>query len=119
MRPDTVPSVVRSVTEVYWTLQASYEALRAIDETLPLVDELVRVQSENLKVERVSVADLAKARAQWHLYKQQQLDARLAVAQDELRLRNLLGLPPGDGQRLIPADEPARAMIERSPRATR
>jgi outer membrane protein TolC len=110
-----VMTSTRSVIQAYWNLQAAYVALQALDETLPLIEEMLRVQEENLAVERVTRVDVAKARAQVHLYRQNQAAAQSTIIQRELQLRNLLGLPPADGRRFVPVAIPSRAPIQSHP----
>ena len=105
----SVMASVRSVVESYWDLQAAYVALRSVDEVIPLIDEVVRIETEGLAAQRAVRADVAKARSQMFAFRQQRAAARSLVLERELRLRNLLGLPPGDGRSLIPVNEPARA----------
>lgn len=106
-----VMALVRSVVEAYWDLQAAYVALRSIDELIPLIEEVVRIEEEGFLAQRNVRADVAKARSQLFSFRQQRAAARSAVLDRELRLRNLLGLPPGDGRSLVPVAEPGRAPV--------
>ena len=98
---------VRSVADAYWDLHATRVALTAVDEILPLIEEVVRLQEEAYKTQWVIYADVAKAYAQLHDYRQQQLELQSEVRQKELTLRNLIGLPPFDGKNIVPVTSPA------------
>jgi len=109
---------VRSVEEAYWQLQAARAALAVIDAQLPLIEEVVRLEQAALESERSVPADVAKARAQLHAFRQRQIGAQAAVLEKELRLRNLLGLEPHDKRNIIPTSAPSRGMMLIDPMAT-
>jgi outer membrane protein TolC len=114
----SVMGSVRSVMQAYWNLQAAYVGLKAIEDVLPLVEEVVRVENANFEAQRSVRADVAKAYAQLHQYREQRLAARATVIDCELQLRNLLGLEPADGRNIIPSVQPTRAPIKIDPPAT-
>ncbi len=114
----SVMASVRSVSQAYWDLQAAYVGLKAIEDVLPLLEEVVRVEGANFEAQRSIRADVAKAYAQLHQYRQQRLAARAAVIDRELKLRNLLGLEPADGRNIMPVVQPSRAPITVDPAAT-
>lgn len=111
-------SLVRSVEEAYWTLQASQAAMQAIDDVLPSIDDVVHIQEERLEAERTIRAEVAKARAQQATFRQLKINARSEALKQELHLRNLLGLPPDDGFTIVPSDSPSRAPLRIDPIAT-
>ncbi|MBI2481176.1 MAG: TolC family protein, partial [Planctomycetia bacterium] len=101
-----VMASMRSITAAYWELHATHVALQSIDEVIPLIEEVVRLQEESYKAEWVIYADVAKAYAQLHEFRQRRLELQSAAVESELQLRNLLGLPPADGWNIVPIDEP-------------
>lgn len=109
-----VMASMRSIAAAYWDLHASHVALRSIDEVIPLLEEVVRLQEESYKTEWVIYADVAKAHAQLHEFRQRRLNLQSSLIENELRLRNLLGLPPADGWSIIPTDDPyaAREIVD-------
>lgn len=111
----TAMASVRSVIAAYWDLYAAQIALKSVDEVIPLLEELVRVQEEGYKTEWVIYADVAKAYAQLHDYRQQRLARQSEIVATELRLRHLMGLPPADGRNLIPVTEPTRRSLAVDP----
>jgi len=101
---------VRDLTTAYWELYAAQVAINAIDEVIPLVEEVVRLQTEAYNAEWLIYADVAKAYAQLHQYRQERVELESAVAEAELRLRHLMGVPAFDGFNLevatAPTDKP-------------
>jgi outer membrane protein TolC len=100
----SVLSQVRSVEEAYWNLFAAHGVLRALEDALPLLQELVRIRDEELKVEKVTGDLLAEAQSRYSQFQQQRVLALAAVLETEAVLRNLMGLSPSDGRRLVPVD---------------
>lgn len=111
-------ALVRSVTEAYWSLQASHEALRAIDDVMPSIDEVVQIQQGRFEEERTIRAEVAKAVAQQATFRQLWIAARAEAMKQELHLRNLMGLPPNDGFVIVPTDKPSHAPFNIDPAAT-
>lgn len=109
-----VMASLESITAAYWDLHASHVALRSIDEVIPLLEEVVRLQEENFKAEWVIYADVAKAYSQLYDFRQRRLETQSSLVENELRLRNLLRLPPYDGWSIIPTDDPhsAREIVD-------
>ncbi|MCE9604984.1 MAG: TolC family protein [Planctomycetia bacterium] len=102
-------AAVRSITEAYWDLHASTAAAKAIEEVIPLLERVVQIEQERFAAQRSVRADVAKVESQLRAVRQQGIQARSAVVQRELRLRNLLGLPPSDGTCLVLTSQPLQA----------
>jgi outer membrane protein TolC len=102
---------VRSVTEAYWDLYAASAALRAIEVVVPLLQRVVTIEQERMNAQRSVRADVAKVQSQLRAVTQQAVAARAEMVQAELRLRNLLGLPPADGYLLTPTSRPVEAPV--------
>ncbi len=101
---------VRSVADAYWELYAARVALEAIDEVIPLLEEIVHLQEQAFQAEWAIAADVAKAKAQLYDYREQRLELQSDVVSSELRLRDLIGLPPADGFKIVPVTAPIRAV---------
>ena len=108
-------ALVRSVEEAYWSLQAAHAALHAIEDILPSIDSVVKIQQERFEEERTIRAEVAKARAQQATFRQACIDARANALNQELHLRNLLGLPPNDGLTIVPSDPASEAPLNFDP----
>jgi outer membrane protein TolC len=89
----------------------SQRCLRTIDEIVPLLEQVVHLEEERLAAGRSTRANVARARANLHNGRQQRLLAQSTVYERELRLRNLMGLPPRDGRYFVPVSAPPRAPV--------
>jgi outer membrane protein TolC len=107
-----VQQLLRDVEYSYWDLYFTYRALYSRE--VALEQALVAWQKEKNKeiVGAAGAADVAQAREQFELYRSQRLDALNQVLTAERRLRDLLGLPPDDEYRILPADSPTHAKYE-------
>jgi outer membrane protein TolC len=95
-----VLALVRSVETSYWSLYAEQQNLRAIEEGLPLFKEILRVREEQARGPAGTETEVARARAEVLLYEQRRLDTLSKIAEQQLAVRDLLGLPPNDGNYL-------------------
>ncbi len=93
-------ALVRSVETAYWTLYAEQQNLRSLDESLPLFREIVRVREEQARGVSGTETEVARATSEYLLYEQRRLDVRSNIAEQQLVIRNLLGLSPSDGRYL-------------------
>lgn len=108
----------RSIEQAYWDLLAARVARDAIVQQLPLLDEVVRIGEAGLREGRSVASDVAKTRAERHVFRQRLFEAQAAVRERELRLRSLMGLPPQDPREVVPVTSPHRASIELDPVAS-
>ncbi|MBI3465695.1 MAG: TolC family protein [Planctomycetes bacterium] len=108
---EAVLGLVRSVEQAYWELHAAHVSLRTVERVLPLAQEAVRIEEERRKFGAGILANVAQARTQFLAFRQQRVQALATVLEKETALRNLLGLPPNDGRRLVPKDEPVQAPL--------
>lgn len=106
-----VMASVRSVTEAYWELFAARNAAQVLNEVVPLLQRVAAIEHERMAAQRSVRADVAKAHSELHAVRLQLVELRGAVVQRELRLRNLLGLPPTDGCVIIPTSQPMQAPV--------
>ena len=113
-----VMASARSVTAAYWDLYAARVTHGAITEVIPLLEEIVRLQQESYRAEWVIQADVAKAYALLYEFRQRQLEAQSAIVANELRLRNLLNLPPEDGWTIVPVTDPGTLPVSIDPQSS-
>lgn len=109
---------VRSVEQAYWELNAAQIALSGVEEQLPLIEEVVRIEQASLEAKRAIPADVAKARAQLHAFRQRRLRMQSLIAEKEIQIRHLLGVDPSQGGRIIPVTAPSRAPFVIDPQVT-
>ncbi len=116
-----VQLLVRQVEEAYWELLGSEVQLATTKTALEGTAELVRIVSEGQIGPRQPV-DLLEARQQFARLRRQyslQLTSEQVpgsrfpgVLAAERRLRELMGLEPTDGKRIVPVDEPQIAPVK-------
>ncbi len=92
-----VLALVRSVETAFWTLYSEQQNLRAIDEAIPLFREIVRVREQQAQTAAGTESEVARAVSEMLLYEQRRLDTLSHIAEQQLVLRNLMGLPVNDG----------------------
>ena len=113
-----VIAMVRSTTEAYWDLFAARNAAATIEQLVPVLERIAEIERERMAAERSVAADVARAESQSHAIRQQALQARSTAVQRELRLRNVLGIPPADGFALVPTSSPYEAPLRIDPEAS-
>jgi outer membrane protein TolC len=89
-------ALVRSIETTYWALYAQQQNLRAIDEVLPHFREVVRLQEQQAGTTVGVESELGRARSDLYLYEQRRLEVLSKIAEQQLVLRNLMGVPPSD-----------------------
>jgi outer membrane protein TolC len=93
----------------YWSLYGRYYSKYAAEQALRQAyvtwEQLQELQKAGLQTKQ----GVAQARAQFEEFRLQYLVALQNVLEGERRLRGVLGLPPSDGQRVVPADTPILA----------
>lgn len=102
----TVMASVRSIVAAYWDLYATRVALQSVEEVLPVLEEIVRLQEEARKAQWGTTTEVAKAETQLFGFRQDFQRLQSDVLEAELRLRNLMGMHPTDGQKLVPVTNP-------------
>lgn len=106
-----VMASVRSIAESYWELTSTRGTVTSLESIAPLMERAVVIEREKMAAQRSVAADVAKIEAQLHQLMQQIAAAKSAAVQSELRLRNLIGLPPNDGFVIMPGTTLSRAPV--------
>lgn len=108
-----VQDLLVAVEEAYWQLYFAYWDLYARDTALLQALTLWQIVEDRFKTGRIDAASRAQTEAQLQNFRAERLQAltrgrlgRLGVLEAERKLRYLVGLPPEDGQRLVPSDTP-------------
>jgi outer membrane protein TolC len=95
-------ALVRSIETTYWSLYAQNQNLKAIDAVLPHFREVVRMQEQQAGTAVGIESQLGRARSDMFLYEQRRLDTLSKIAENQLVLRNLMGVPPSDCRNIVP-----------------
>lgn len=108
---NSMQDMVRSVISGYWTLVQARTELwvreKQVDQTKAAFD----LASARLRAGTGNAADVAQAESAYTDTKATLISAQANVLQREAALRNLLGLPPEDGTRLVPSTPPTRDQV--------
>ncbi|MFN5624552.1 MAG: TolC family protein, partial [Planctomyces sp.] len=109
---DAMQRLVRDVIAAYWLLVQARTELWAREIQVEQLEFSFRSLEAKADVGLRNRPDAAQAQASWSNARATLVQARANVLQREAALRNILGLPPEDGQRLVPSTPPTRDRIE-------
>ena len=93
-------ALLRSIETTYWNAYAEQKKLETIEEMIPLFREVVRVRQQQASNQLGAASAVSRAEADLFRYEQQRLRQLSKIAEHQLVLRNLMGLPPGDGRHI-------------------
>src|SRR6476620_6828701 len=109
-------ALVRSVETAYWDLYAQQQNLKVVDDVLPMFRETVRVREQQFQANAGTETEVAQAKADMYLYEQRRLEILSAIAEQQLVIRNLLGLSLDDNRYMwlvaLPAKTPPFESLE-------
>jgi outer membrane protein TolC len=103
---DSVQEMVRSVIEAYWELVQARTDVWARGIQVELSKFAFDLADAKLAVGLGNRSDEAQARVTYNQFRASLKAAQAAVLDREAALRNLLGLPPEDGRRIVPTSAP-------------
>lgn len=109
---DSMQNLVRDVIAAYWALVQARTELWAREIQVEQLEFSFRSLEARADVGLRNRPDAAQAQASWSNAKATLVRARAAVLQREAALRNIMGLPPEDGNRLVPSTPPTRNRLE-------
>ena len=112
--------MLANVEVAYWNLYNAYWNLYSNEAALRQAYEAWKIAEVKLQAGKIAVADVAQARGQYELFRNQRLAALggtgngasngvRGVLEQERNLRGLLGMHVEDGTRLVPSDAPTLA----------
>jgi outer membrane protein TolC len=108
----TVNQMLLNVELAYWTLYGRYWTLYSREQALRQSFEAWRINKARFETGKIAIAELEQTRGQYEQFRSQRLTALGDVLEGERNLRALLGLPPSDCKRLVPADAPTLAQYK-------
>lgn len=109
---DVMQELVRGVVAAYWSLVQARTELWAREIQVQQAMLAFELAETRLKVGSGDLADKAQAQVSLANFRANLISARANVLQREAALRNLLGLPPEDGRRLVPSTPPTRDQVQ-------
>jgi hypothetical protein len=104
-----VNQMLLNVEIAYWNLYAAYWTLYARELGLRLAYESWKITGAKYYAGQTKLANFARTRGQYELFRGQRLAALGTVLEAERQLRKFLGLLANDGKRLVPSDAPTLA----------
>ncbi len=107
-----VMAMVRSVEQQYWNLAQAHVQLWCADRALKLCQEVLQRERARLAAGRGTIADIAEAEQRLEQFRLDLITRTSDLITTERQLRNLLGLAPGDGRRIVPTTAVTEARIE-------
>jgi outer membrane protein TolC len=109
---DSVQQSVRGVIEGYWALVATRTDLWVRQQQVIQGEEALLVGTARLKVGLTDSAEVAQARSALANFRASAITAEAELLQREAALRNIMGLPPQEPQRMVPVSPPAREQLD-------
>lgn len=109
---DQVQGLVQGVISGYWSLVAARTELWAREKQVEQAEVAFNREEAQFRVGLVDIGDVSQPRLALANFKANLVLAQANVIQREAALRNVLGLPPEDGQRLVPSTPPTRDRLE-------
>lgn len=103
---DSMQEHVRGVIEAYWSLVAARTDVWARRTQVQQLTEILRRIEATVKTGTGNTADRAQAQLALANFRANLVASEANVIQREAALRNIAGLPPSDGTRLIPTSPP-------------
>jgi outer membrane protein TolC len=103
---------VRSIVQQYWALVTEDVRVWARERAVQLCAEVVRKETADASGPRGPRTNLAEARANLERFRLALAAAESDRITTERQLRSILGLPPSDSRRIVPATAPTEAEVE-------
>jgi outer membrane protein TolC len=104
---DSVQEMVRGVIEAYWALVFARTDLWAREQQVEQAEFAYNQAEARAKVQEISGAEAAQTRLALANFRASLVAAKANVLQQEAALRNILGLPLYDSQRITPVSPPS------------
>jgi outer membrane protein TolC len=109
---NSIQGLLRSVIEAYWALVFARTDRWASEQQVRQTEFAYEQASARFRAGDVSRGIVAQARVSLGGFKAALTEAENSVLQREAALRNLLGLPPADGERIVPVTPPSTDFVE-------
>lgn len=107
-----VMAMVRSIEQAYWNLAQAQVQYWASETAVDLGEKIYQRERARYEVGSSSLPNVAEAAEQLERFKLDFVDKTTTIINSERQLRNILGLPPSDHRRIVPATEPTDARLE-------
>ena len=108
----SVQDQVRSVIEGYWNLVSARTDVWARRQQEKQSKGALDLAEARMRAGLVDIADVAQARLAYHNFRASLITAQSTQLQREAALRNVLGFPPYDPERIVPVTPPEQERVE-------
>jgi len=109
---DSVQESVRGVIDAYWRLVLARVDVWVREQQVQQVEQAVELAEAQFNVGSRDRSTVAQARVSLYNFRATLLSARASQLNLEAGLRNILGFPPYDEQRIVPITPPVRDRLE-------
>lgn len=109
---DSVQEMIRGVIAAYWSLVQARAELWAREQQVEQSLEGLALAEAQLRSQLGNLADVSQRKVAFGNFNAGRINAQANVLQREAALRNIMGLPPEDGVRLVPSTPPTRDRVE-------
>ncbi|WP_233578945.1 TolC family protein [Tautonia sociabilis] len=107
-----VMAMVRSIEQQYWALAQQQVQYWSRQQAVRLGEAIFERELEKKRVGTGSEPDVAEAEEQLRQFQLDLVQATSDLITTERQFRELLGLPPYDGRRIVPVSEPTTARLQ-------
>ena len=107
-----IQDMVLSVVQAYWALVQARTELWAREQQVEQSEFAVKLREAQFNVGSANRGEVAQTQVALANFKASLVTAKANVLQREAALRNLLGLPPYDPQRVTPTTPPTKQRLE-------
>jgi len=109
---DSMQELVRGTISAYWSLVQARTELWAREIQVDQSQKAYNRLEAQFRSELVNQGDVAQPKLAYANFRANLIAAQANVLQREAALRNMIGLPPEDGERIVPSTPPTRDQIE-------
>jgi hypothetical protein len=102
---------VLSIEQQYWSLSSEYVRRWACGVAVQVAEDAVKREEARLEAGTGAIPDVAAARQRLEKFRLELATATSDVITTERQLRNLLGLKPTDGRRIVPVTAPIESCV--------
>ncbi len=108
----SMQELVRGVVSAYWSLVQARTELWAREKQVDQLLQIFKYRDTLLRNGLGNQLGTAQAKLSYATFRANLITSQANVLQREAALRNLIGLPPEDGTRIIPSTPPTRDRVE-------
>lgn len=109
---DGMQELVRGTVAAYWSLVQARTNLWAREIQLEQSRQAYERLEAQFRNQLANQAEVAQPKLLYANFRANVIAARASVLQSEAALRNMIGLPPEDGERIVPSTPPTRDQVQ-------